>query len=110
MRAGKLDKLVSLLEPIADDDNMGGRGVEEWQPVAKVWADFLKPRVATIGTDGGIASVQTQEIRIRWRSDVAPGWRLQYGKEVRDIEHVFSTNRRETILITRIADYMAPSA
>lgn len=108
MRIGKLNKKITLLKPIAEDDNMGGRDITEWQQVAEVWAEFLRPRTTTVGVDGGIASVQTQEIKIRWRSDVVPGWRLKYGNETRDIEHVFSTNRRETVLFTRIAEYPAP--
>lgn len=108
MRIGKLDKKIILLKPIAEEDGMGGCYIAEWQQVAEVWAEFMRPRTTTVGVDGGIASVQTQEIKIRWRSDVAPGWRLKYGNETREIEHVFSINRRETVLFTRIAEYPAP--
>lgn len=109
MRGGRLDKLITLLKPVAVDDDMGGRGVDEWQEVAAVWAEFIRPRLAVTGVDGGIASVQTQEIKIRRRTDVIPGWRLKYGDETRDIEHVDSSvSRNETLLATRIADYGAP--
>lgn len=108
MRAGKLNKKITLLKPIAEDDGMGGRGVTEWQPAAEVWAEFMRPRTSAVGVDGGVASVQTQEVKIRWRPDVIPGWRLKYGAELREIEHVFSTNRRETFLVTRLVEYPAP--
>lgn len=109
MRGGKLDKLITLLRPVAVDDDMGGRGIDEWQEVAKVWAEFIRPRLLVTGVDGGIASVQVQEIKIRRRTDVVPGWRVKYGDEIREIEHVDSSvTRSETSLTTRITDYGAP--
>lgn len=108
MKAGRLDKKITLLSPVAEDDGMGGRGVTEWRTETDVWAEFMRPRTSAVDVDGGVASVQTQEVKIRWRPDVVPGWRLKYGKELREIEHVFSTNRRETFLVTRLVEYPAP--
>lgn len=108
MRGGKLDRLITLLKPVAVDDDMGGRGIPEWQEVAAVWAEFIRPRLLVTGVDGGIASVQTQEIKIRKRADVVPGWRIKYDGETRDIEHVHAIARNEMFLVTRVADYGAP--
>lgn len=108
MRIGRLNKKVTLLKPISEDDEMGGRGVSEWRTAAEVWAEFARPRTTAVGVEGGVASVQTQEVKIRWHKDVAPGWRLSHGEELRDIEHVFSTNRCETVLVTRLVEYAAP--
>lgn len=108
MKIGRLDRKVTLFKPNAEDDGMGGRGISEWLSAADVWAEFMRPRTAAVGVDGGVASVQVQEIKIRWRSDVAPGWRLKYGGELWEIEHVFSANRRETSLVARLVEYPAP--
>lgn len=108
MRSGKLNRKIALLKPISEEDGMGGRGILEWRTAAEVWAEFVRPRTSAVGVEGGVASVQSQEVRIRWRKDVIPGWRLKYVGELREIEHVYSLNRRMTTLVTRLIAYPVP--
>lgn len=108
MKIGNLDRLVTLLRPTATEDGMGGRNIDEWEEVATVWAEFHRPRTSQVAVEGGIASVQTMEVKIRMREDVAPGWRMRFENDLRDIEHVYAIDRRETFLVTRLVEYGAP--
>ena len=101
MNIGKMDKRVTLLKPVRTPDGQGGRK-KDFEPVATVWAEFRKPKLVTAEMTGAVISDMTQEISIRYRTDVKRGWRALYGDRVFDIIHPpYDYNRENTILVCR---------
>ena len=97
---GKLDELIELKQPAEAEDGMGGRPAT-YTPVDTVWAEFLKPRLATMQETGSVISEMVREIRIRNRTDVRKGWRVIHGSKTFDVEHAYDPDRESTIIVCR---------
>lgn len=90
MKAGMLDKRVTIQAPSEGAQNEYGEPVEPWADVATVWASvsplngkeltFARQRQANV----------THEVRMRYRSDltITPANRLKMGNRVLHIESV----------------------
>jgi len=102
---GKLDKRIKLLRPNLIPDGAGGfkpiPGSDKFVVVTTVWAEFLKPRVATLVETGAVISEMTREIKIRNRADVRKGWRIGWGNKTFDVLHTYETERDATMLVCR---------
>lgn len=74
----RLNKRVTLLQLIRGEDD-GFGGTTTWTAAATVWCEFLKARVSpSVIADDGAAILITQGMRIRARSDIDKGWRVEY--------------------------------
>lgn len=101
MIIGRMDKRVSLYKPVTEADQGGGRKTT-WQFVGRAWAELRRPKTSLINEAGAVVSVLTQEIMIRYRDDVARGWRVKYNDRVFEIIHPpYDYNRADMILICR---------
>lgn len=68
---------VGLLQPISTPDTGGGAS-QAYQEVAEVWAEVRTPRVREDVVADGLVSRVTYAVRIRFRSDVRPDWRMRH--------------------------------
>lgn len=75
---GRLRERVSLLSPTRSSDAAGGAALS-FSEIARVWAEVRSTRVGEAVVSDVLASVTQFVVRIRWRIDVGPGWRIAYG-------------------------------
>ena len=100
MKVSRLRHRVALLKPIRAPDEYGGTRVE-YEEVASVWADFLRPNFGHQNMQGdGDALVITQGIRLR-PAHVEREWRVQQGERFFDVLDVDESNPGEVILTTQ---------
>ena len=100
MNIGKLNELIELKQPTETSDGMGGWSAS-FATVDTVWAEFLKPRLATMQESGSVISEMVREIRIRNRTDVRKGWRVIHGAKTFDVEHAYDPDRDSTVIVCR---------
>jgi SPP1 family predicted phage head-tail adaptor len=100
MNIGKMDKRITLQEPVKTPDGKGGF-TTTWTDRATVWAEFKKPTFETKEAAGAIQSVSRREIKIRYRSDVVKGWRIIHSTNIIPIDHVYDDDRAETFMVAR---------
>jgi SPP1 family predicted phage head-tail adaptor len=100
MIIGRMDKRITLEEPVKTPDGKGGF-TTIWTPRGTVWAEFKKPTFETKEAAGAVQSVSRREFKIRYRSDVVKGWRIVYGTQVILIDHVYDIGKAETFLVVR---------
>lgn len=78
MHIGALRTQLTLQRPPSGID-AEGQPSGAWAVVSSVWAGVRYPSgMASIKADADV-SVAKVSIRIRWRADVQPGWRLVFG-------------------------------
>ena len=100
MKVSRLRHRVALLKPIRAPDEYGGARVE-YEDVASVWADFLRPNFGHQNLQGdGDVLVISQGIRLR-KTTVERGWRVQQGDRLFDVLDVDESVPGETILTTQ---------
>jgi SPP1 family predicted phage head-tail adaptor len=81
MRAGKLNRLVTIQRPGPGRDEVG-QPIDEWLNVATVWANIVhKSGIETIRADAPVSSVRAS-IRIRYRTDIDATMRVFHGATV----------------------------
>lgn len=87
MIIGKLNKRIKLYNYTQGQDE-GFGAAYNWNMVAEVWAEILRPRFTT-GTMNGSAdaTLLTQGINIRKRL-VEKGWRVEYNGDMYEVLHV----------------------
>ena len=101
MIIGRMNKRITLQEPVKTADGMGGFKVV-WTDRGTVWAEFKTPPALSVnGVEGAVASVAVREIKIRRRQDVAHGWRVLYGSAVWEVEHAYELDLTETVLVCK---------
>ena len=97
---GKMDKRIDLIEPVKTADGAGGYSTVLTKR-ATVWAEFVKPRVATLQETGTVISEMAREIKIRIRADVKKGWKITWGLKTFDVQHTYDLDRSTTVLVCR---------
>jgi len=104
IRAGKLDRQVTILRQTADDDDYG-EPLDAWSPLYTVAASKFEPR-AVEAADGDEARVATVDIRVRIRhradAPTAKDRMTMDGREY-DITGVREIQRRKGFEIDGIA-------
>jgi SPP1 family predicted phage head-tail adaptor len=77
LAAGTLNRRVSLQQKQETPTGTGGSTIS-WVEVAKVWANLrMLNGIETAKSDFPV-SVAKASIRIRWREDIDPTWRVVY--------------------------------
>ena len=100
MNIGRMDKLISLIEMVRTPDGAGGYSTVATTR-ATVWAEFVRPRVASLQETGTVISEMNREIKIRTRTDVKKGWKIAWGLKTFDVQHVYDLDRATTVLVCR---------
>lgn len=83
---GKLKDRIAIERPVADD-SLTGAGLQNWEPVAEVWAevqDMLPSRGEKLANGINLAT-RPARVRIRYRTDVTPDMRFVMGGRVMQI-------------------------
>lgn len=93
VHAGKLDERVTLRAPSVDRDQFG-EATLEFDDVATVWAqvDGLTSREVLQAMQANV--VATHRVRIRFREDVTPHWRLLWRGRTLEISSLVDRQKR----------------
>ena len=96
----KYRETLTLQEPIKSPDESGGSRTvfSDHEPIC---FEFRKTSASTGIIAGGAASDMTQEIGVRYRTDVKRGWRAIYNGRRFDIAHTYHYGTETTILVCR---------
>lgn len=103
MRAGELDRRVTIEQPTETRDSYG-EPVTTWSELATVWASREDMRGQERFTAQQVHSELTTVFRMRYRDDVTTKMRLKENGVIFDIEEVVETGRREGLEITTKED------
>lgn len=97
--AARLRHRLSIEQPVYTEDAAGG-GTTLWSEVATVWGE-----IRTRGSGGGerlfggaLEASATQDVTIRYRSDVTPKMRIVHGGRVLNIRRVENVDGANVIL------------
>lgn len=99
MQAGRLRRRIVIKQPV-EARNGFGDVITTWSTVATVWGSVepLRGREYMLGQQ--VQAETTVRIRMRYRSDVLPSWRVVEGAHVYDIKDiVYDPRRREMDLM-----------
>jgi len=105
MRAGSLNKTISIEAPTKAPDGMGGT-VNTFTEIsadipAAIWPTSAKELVAA----DSVSMVVSHRIRIRYRKDIRASWRIKYKNAFYNIVSIVNPNMENKIL-----DIMAKEA
>lgn len=94
MRAGKLDKTISI-ERLGRTVDDYGTEVESWTPVAVVRAQLVQQSTEEFMRGAGSMAETAVVFRIRHRDGIAPADRITHTGTAYDIKEVKELGRRE---------------
>lgn len=87
MRAGRLNQRITIQSRSATRDALG-QPVETWSDVASLWADIRFPSGMEVVKGGAEVSIVKASIRIRYRTDIDAGMRVEHGSNTYDVKAV----------------------
>lgn len=93
MRAGRLDRRITIQEFVTTQDPYGAP-VETWQGVATVWAEIVPTRGREYWQAQQVVGEETLTVRIRWRPGMSVTNRIVYQGQTYDIASVAEIGRR----------------
>lgn len=82
MRIGTLNRQVKLQRLVEAQDPDTGAVTKTWQDVATVWANVRYLNGVETLKAAAPTSIAKASIRIRFREDVEPTWRVTYGATI----------------------------
>lgn len=94
MRAGKMDRRVTLLKWQETGRDALNTPIENWVAVATVWAQQRTERGAERFSAAQIAGAKVMTFHIRHRSDIGVKDRISYEGQVFEISDVRELGRR----------------
>ena len=98
MEAGKLRQHVILQQSVAES-NAIGEEIYTWADVATVWA-AVEPATGSWYYAGQQAESKVDgRVRIRYRSDILPTWRIKFGDRYLSIVSILNPQERNKELI-----------
>lgn len=106
IRAGELDRLVTIKRPQAGQPNAINEVIDGWTDVGPLWAKKTPVNDTERARASEQGAVVTDRFLIRWSSDVAaldPRWLLTFDGRTYDISGVKEIGRREGLEITAAA-------
>ena len=93
MQAGKLRQRIILQAPAASSNTIGEE-IYTWADVATVWA-AIEPATGSWYYAGQQAEAKVDgRVRIRYRADVLPTWRIKYGDRYLSIVSILNPQER----------------
>lgn len=84
MRAGKLDRRVTLRRKTETQDAMG-QPIESWADIATVWAKWVPAKGAERWTAQQVVDTAAGHFEIRYLSDITPLDEVEYNGDQYDI-------------------------
>lgn len=102
MRAGTLDRRITLMKPTAVQDSYGAM-VDGFTSDGTVWANVKQIDAGESFQDDQHTAKKTVVFTIRYRAGVAPTWRVVFDGETYDLHDVAEVGRREGLALTGYA-------
>lgn len=102
IKAGQLDRRITILRATTVTDPGSGQQIETWGPLATVWASWRRASAREQLAAAEIAATVTDVFEIRWSellANVNPTDRLVYQGREYNIEEATEIDRRVGILI-----------
>ena len=110
MRAGELRHRLTLQAPV-ETRSANGDFVPSWQTVATVWAGIKSIRGQEFWAGAQVYAEASHEIRLRYRTDVRPHWRLAWdertGTRYLDILGVLDPDGKRSDLVLPCREVVA---
>ena len=100
MKIGKMDKRITLMEPVPSEDGYGGFSTE-YKEAGSLWAQVIQTNYAEQEAQGTPMNREQLRLKIRPRKDIRRGWWFKLSGEIYEIETVDNTYRDSTTLIVR---------
>lgn len=97
IRAGELNKRITLRQQTKASDGMGGTAVT-WADVATVWAAIWPVSASEQTQAQSTTMVISHRIRIRYRSVLKASWRIKFGNRYFNIVSVVNPNEANEFL------------
>jgi SPP1 family predicted phage head-tail adaptor len=103
---GQMRARLTLQQPVDVGDGQGGV-VRSWQDVANVWAKVEPQSVSR--DEQGVAEIATVShvIIIRYRQDLARGWRLTKGNRIFTLQTWRDPDESQRFLLLECAEELA---
>ena len=98
MRAGRLNKRVTIQSPATGQDATG-EPTTGWTDVATVWASIVDVSGREYVAAGGLQNSAQTKITIRYRAGIVPSMRVVHGADTFNIEAVLGQDRRSLLLM-----------
>lgn len=104
--SSRLRHRVTLQQEVTTDDTQGGY-TRSWEDVAELWAEIspINPGSASVSASsseqykfGGIETVHTYRIFLRYRSNVDASMRIVFGSRIFNIRSVINNDERNELL------------
>jgi SPP1 family predicted phage head-tail adaptor len=99
MQAGKLDRRITIQQPV-ETQNSFGEIVVSYTNFAEVWAEVIPLSGRELLTAGQILPEATMRINIRWLAGINEKFRILYDNVAYDIQYIAELKRREGLQIT----------
>ena len=91
MKIGDLNKYVTIQYPTRVSDATGGF-TTTWADWGNVWAALWPTTAKEIALNGQATMTVTHKIRIRYRAEVKPFYRIKYGNKYFSITSIVNIN------------------
>lgn len=102
MRAGTLDRRITLMKPTSTQDAYGAM-VDSFASEGTVWANVKQLDAGEASRDDQHTAKKTVLFTIRYRASVAPTWKVVFDGETYDLTDVAEVGRREGLALTGYA-------
>lgn len=100
---GALRHRLRLYSPLETSDGCGGVDVT-WQLVGEVWSHLKPSRITRPEEALQITEVAILDGTIRFRNDVATGWRVDFGTRQFQVQAVVDPDERKSYLVLRLEE------
>ncbi len=94
MRAGDLDRLITIEQPTESVDAYGAP-TQTWATLAQVWAQVKPVRGSEYFAAQQMNARVDAVFRVRYRTDLTTKMRISYNSETYDIQGIIEIGRRE---------------
>lgn len=102
--AGQLDRRITIFSPTLTRNADGSEAVT-WTNVATVWGSKRSLNGHRLLAADGTHYEQFTSFEIRYRADVATGWRLQQGTAIYEVTNTQELGRKHLLqLVARAVD------
>lgn len=103
MRAGKLDRTISIERKWTENVSPTGAAVGSWLNIATVRAEIVTQIAAEFTTGFGEAENDTIVFRVRYMSGITTANRVSYAGQVYDLKKVIEIGRKRGLELRAVA-------
>ncbi|BEN55254.1 phage head closure protein [Serratia marcescens] len=90
MQAGKLRHRITLQKPVKVQDTTSGEMIDTWQDVSNLWAEVSPLSAREFVAAQAMQNAVTTRIKIRYRQDIEPKYRILFLGKIFNIEGILS--------------------